>query len=629
MSLSVPLSRFPARVAAASAVAAMLSIVVSGFLYRRTGLLAITSLLPLLFTALATAIVSYLRFGLARAAAEEAREEASLASRSRPDASLFGDRATESFTAARSREQFDRWFVSALPLLLAAVQFLWAWRLLKQLPWGMTGPTETLLGASFLGAQAFVFFITGRYLAALGRAPEFRMARGPAHAAGAACLGTLLATAGALATALTGDTFWDDLAARILLGLAALMALENVLRFLTGLYSPRRTEALTAAHESAIGGLFIAPGAWAGRLSEALDYQFGFAVSESGFARLMRTALAPLLIAQLILLHLMSCFVFLGPEETGWRERGGRPLPDGAWASGFHLKAPWPFETVRRLPTRRIQSVEVGFRSEPDENKPRVLLWTIPHYAEEDTFVVPSRSGGAGAAVPVNLVTLNVPVEYLITNFFAHAYGFADPEATIRQAAYRAVTREISGTELGALLGPRRAESVERIHRALQADCDHMALGVQIVSIPLPAVHPPTPVADAFQSVVGALEQKEATILAARAHAGALAPRTTGALARIRSEAEAYKTRRAGIAAADALQYTERLKAYTASPEVFRSRLYFGALRDALAGTRKFIVDAPGDRQVLYFNLEDKAFQNLFELTPGPGTDAQEEPAHP
>ena len=487
------MSRFPERIAGVAASLAVLAAVVDGLLYPRTHLLAVAALLPLLFTAAAVSILALVRLRLARQAAEEERDQAMLKDRA-AGASLFQEAdAGAPFTLARSRAQFETWFVSAAPLLLAAAQLLWALRLHRSLPWNLATGADHLLAAAFLAAQAFALFVLGRYLVALGRTREHRLARGPGHAIGIACLGALVAAAAAAATALAEKPEIDTWAARALLALAGLLAAENVLRVVAAWYSPRRGEALASAHETALGGLFIDPGAWARRLGTALDYQFGFAVSESGFARLLRTAIAPLVVCQLLLLLLMSCFVFLGPEEEGWRERLGRPLPDGQLASGFHLKAPWPLESVRRLPVRRILNTQVGFTPDPKQARPASILWTIPHFKQEENFVVPSRAagGGQGEAVPVNLVTLNIPVEYLITNFFAHAYGFADAAAAVRQIAYRAVTREISGRELPALLGPGREASSARILAATQAECDRVGLGVRIVSVPLTGVHRP------------------------------------------------------------------------------------------------------------------------------------------
>lgn len=614
------MSRFPERIAGLTAVAALLAVLVDGLLYQRTHLLVAAALLPLLFTAAAIGLLAFVRLRLARQAAEEARDQALLKSPTAGGALFAETEESAAFTVARSRAQFEKWFVPAVPLLLAAAQVLWALRLHRSLPWDLVAGADHLLAATFLLAQAFVFFLLGRYLVALGRTREYRLARGPGHAVGAACLGALVAGIAAAAAGLTERPELEGWAARGLLVLAGLLAAENGLRFLAGLYSPRRAEALAAAHETAVGGLFIDPGSWARRLGSALDYQFGFAVSDSGFTRVLRNAIAPLLCCQLALLVVMSCFVFLGPEEEGWRERLGRPLPapGGQLTSGMHLKWPWPLESVRRLPVRRIQSTAVGFTADPDQTRPPVILWTIPHYQQEENFLAPSRIGGQGdgGSVPVNLITLNVPVEYLITNFFAHAYGFADAGALVRQIAYRAVTREIAGRELPALLGPGRQEAAARIQADTQAECDRVGLGVRIVAVPLTGVHPPVPVADAYQSVVGALEQKEATILEAKAYAQGLQPvaRARGDQARL--EAESHRLRRVVLAQAEAHQYGERLKGFVQSPTVFRSRYYLDSLRTALAGARKFIVDTPPGRSVLYFNFEEKAFPDLFELAP-------------
>jgi regulator of protease activity HflC (stomatin/prohibitin superfamily) len=127
-------------------------------------------------------------------------------------------------------------------------------------------------------------------------------------------------------------------------------------------------------------------------------------------------------------------------------------------------------------------------------------------------------------------------------------------------------------------------------------------------------VHPPTQVAAAFQSVIGALEQKEATVLAARATAGRTVTLAAANGTKALAEATAYRTRRAEISAAEAQRFLTQLDTARQSPRVFRANLYLSTLATALADTRKYIVPANLSREVLQFNFEEKLRPELFDL---------------
>lgn len=615
------MTRISEKAMAAAAALAAVTCVVAALVGSRTGLLVFTALLPLAVLSLVLALFTWGRLHLRRRAEEE-RRDAELARSERPDSALFASDEAEPFSIGRTARQFETFVAPAFPVALALALGAWAWRLYRHWPLALGVPREPLFGCAFLAGVAFFLFLLSRYLLGLARDPAQRLVRAPGIALGLTSLG---AFAGALA-AVAVEMGWrgaDRALAYALTGVLAVLAVENLCLFLVTLYAPGRGRRLNVAYESRLGALVTDPAAWARDLAQSFDYQFGTRTAESTSYRFLRNALVPLLLFQLATFYAMSALVFLGPEEEGIRERFGRPLA-GRWhlTSGFHLKAPWPFETVRRVPARRVLTAHVGF--EGDEEGPRrdTLLWTVPHYRNEDTFVTASRPAAGSAssadATSVGLISFNLPVEYRITNVYAYVYGHQDPPGLLRDLAYRALTREVAVRDLVDLLGPHRLAISEPIRVRIQREADTLGLGVEILFVGLQGVHPPVAVAEAFQSVVGALEEREASILAARAYTNSVLPVAAAHADRIRFEGEAQRLRRATTSQAEAQLFDQRLAAYRRAPAVFASGLYLNTLRDALAGVRKYIVDHRNAREVLYFNFQEKPFPDLFELGPAP-----------
>ena len=337
-------------------------------LVRATHLVALTAGLPYLALAAALSAFVWARVRLGRRADEEQRERERFR-QDRAGQSLFAgdDEVTDPFTVGRTRDQFERWLVPAATLGLAAGLGGWAWWLFGPGHLPAAAPARPLLAAALLAAQAFVLFLLSRFLLGLSRHEPQRLTRGPAVALGLACLAALVGVVGAVAVE-AGQPLVDRLAGRVLAVGLGLLAVEMLWHFIWELYRPRRRGAINRAYESRLGGLLTDPGAWVKNVGGALDYQFGFKVSETWLYRFLEGALLPLVVFQLLALYLLSCLVFLGPEEAGIVERFGKPRA-GGWelSSGMHCKWPWPFETVRRFPVKRIQTITIGHEDDEHE----------------------------------------------------------------------------------------------------------------------------------------------------------------------------------------------------------------------------------------------------------------------
>jgi hypothetical protein len=129
-------------------------------------------------------------------------------------------------------------------------------------------------------------------------------------------------------------------------------------------------------YDSRLVGLLGQPEALITTAAHALDYQFGFKVSETWFYRFLEKALAWLVLAQLGILVLSSCIAVIPPGEKALLERGaGRWRGREVIGPGLHFKMPWPVDQVYRYRTDRIQSFIVG--AEPETLK--TIQWTVPH----------------------------------------------------------------------------------------------------------------------------------------------------------------------------------------------------------------------------------------------------------
>ena len=576
-----------------------------------TQLRVLPALLSYPTLALMIAVVVYLREQFARRVEEEKRD-AELAATERVSSSIFNQQEDgEPFSIAQTRHQFERFVMPAIAPLLAIGLAVWAWSLYRQLHQPTAAPEQRLLAAAFLAGQAFTTFLLSRYLLGI-------KLRGPGIAHGIICIAAFLAGLATLAGEM-GYPPADHIAALVLTAFAGILAVECFVNFLAELYRPRRRGGeFCRSYESRLGGLLTEPGAWARNVAGALDYQFGFKVSDTWLFHFLETALLPLILFQLVVLYLLSCLVFLAPDETGILEHFGQPVAQ--LDSGAHLKLPWPFETVLRFPAKRVLSFRIG-QGQAGQIEPRVIVWSVPHVQGEEQFLVAApRSGTDTNTVPVNLVSFNIPVEYQITNVFAFAYNHADAARLVQQIAYRSLTQEAASRDLFDLMGDGQTQIANALRERIQAEADRRQLGIEIKFVGLQGVHPPTQVAEAFESVIGALEQKEASILTAHSGAGRTVTLAGAESTKATLDATGYRAQRTEISAAEAKRFLILAQTASKSPRVFRTNLYLGVIADALADIRKYIVPASAENEVIQLDFEEKLRPELFDL----GTEKKE-----
>jgi len=547
--------------------------------------------------------------------------------RAKGSAALFQAQEAEIFPAQRSRQQFERFFLpgfTVLLLLLEAGGAFLCWRWLDQAVVRIA-PERWMMAAAPFALFFLVLFILGRFSATIVRLENNRLLRpGTGHLLLVAFLCALTA-AGIGTVAVSTDFPKADLyLARGLCVLLGLVGLETLVNLILEIYRPRvKGKVARPLYESRLVGLLGQPEGLVTTAAQALDYQFGFKVSETWFYQFFAKALGWLILLQFGVLLLSTCFVFVEPGERVLLERFGKAGP--VLGPGGHLTLPWPVDKAYRYRTEQIQTLEVGYVLTEAEVKqpPKTILWTVGH-GKEDNFLVASRepvtSVGSDTnttrkAPPVSLLTVNIPVQYQVTNLTAWVYGHKDGSNLLHQIATREVTRYLVSSDLNDIMSRKRLLMAEALREQIQAAATAHGLGARILFVGLQGIHPPVKVAPEFEKVVAATHQKQAKILAAQAdeiRTNALASAQTVTTV---NGAKAERRRLEVNATARAAAFTNQIPAYRAAPSVYRERAYLDTFARGAANVRKYVLLTTNTEDVLQFNLEDSAYKSLLDLS--------------
>ena len=542
---------------------------------------------------------------------------------------LFDGTDAEAFPARRAREQFERWLVPAFCLVLLVLQVAAAWWLGKQVlnPDVREVRNSLPMMAAFFGFLFFLQFLPGRYSVNVARLEGQRLLQPAGSYLLLGAYLSLLAAAGIVAIHF-GHSKVDIFIARALCVILGLAAVENLFTLILEIYRPRvRGQAARVLYESRLVGLLGQPESVFTTAAHALDYQFGFKVSETWFFQFLQKAFVWLLLIQSGLLWLSTSFVFIEPDQQALLERCGKPVGTTALNPGFHLKCPWPIDSVYRFQSHRIQTFTVGVVTKDDDHggatAENTIVWTKNHYKEEFNLPVANKeqdsasntnAAGEKSAPPANLITASVPVQYQIKDIVAWARNHANPNELLERIATREVVRHLVSVDFFEFMSVGRKKSAEALRANIQKSADDAQLGVNILFVGLQDVHPPVSVAEAFEAVIGAQQTREAKTLAAKGEATKSTAMAEGEAQKVKDTAAAFAVRRVAEAGAIGAQFEHQMAAFDAAPTVYPQRIYLQTYAKAIAKSRKYIIATTNAQEMIQLNLEDKIREDLLNL---------------
>ena len=329
-----------------------------------------------------------------------------------------------------------------------------------------------------------------------------------------------------------------------------------------------------------------------------LDPAAGFAWIWDRRRSLVRPALA------LLGLWWLSTATFtLGPAETGVIERFGRkvlPYRD----PGLNWKLPWPIDAVQRVESKRVRTIEIGFRTEADDGEyaePPAYEWNVQHRGgriraiEDESLMLTGDQ---------NMIELTAVVHYELARPDDYLFRHLNPDETIRVAAESALRSVVNAMALDPLLTTERRTLEEHVAEELQARLERYEAGANVLSVRIQDLHPSVEVVDAFREVAGALEEKNRVINEAEGYRNEQVALARGRAAAQIETAQGYKLGRVNRADGDASRFTQFEQQYRRAPGAHAARLYLETMEQILPGRQKLILDTKGGKRTLY-TIED------------------------
>ncbi len=586
---------------------------------------------------------------LSTAAAQEAEEKQLLEKRN--DTHALNVEEDVRFTAGRSFENYKKYTPYVLSILgavlvaglLVAFSRYWDGRLEKPVV------ADTVYGPVASAVFAALSLFAGAFFVGQSRQPAFRWLR----AFGAWLLaGFVIMFLSMIVTvfASSGGRL-DAVVARVIFVILAILGAEFIVSFVIEFYRPRTMREMRPIFESKLLSLFTEPGGVMRNIALALDYQFGFKVSGTWIYSFLERSFFPVVLFWALIFWAFTMIHEVGPSQVGIKERLGKVVSEEPLAPGIYWTLPYPFGEVKRFSCTEIYQVVIGElhavgeeaaeevaddghgHSRPQKKssgeKPTpVVLWTAAHGSDANNFIVavdPGVRGAAGEAgaeenedrnaASIAFIRMMIPIDYRIRNVMDYAYRNADPVATLTRIGQQAATEYLASTSIMDIMSSGRGTAQAALKERIQKLADEHHIGIEIVKVMILDSHPPVEkVAPAFQDVIGAMEEREATVLKAQGYSARTIPEAEAQAARIRSEAKAYEYRTTTIAEAEAGRFNTQLSTYRIMPRMFRLKAYLDLLENDCRDIRKFIIASGLDNEVYQLNFETKQQLDLIDV---------------
>ncbi len=667
-----------------SLVSLILSVVFFGiafFLGRWSGFFAVSAVSWLILSSAMIWLILCVQFHQ-RALAEQEKLDMSQLGKEEKASTIFqasGERAGLFAAAQRRLQILEKWFIPIFSALIAAYQLGLGLYLLTTILGGVEVETkQPLLCAIGMTAIAFVSFLISRYATGMSAQLQWK----PLRAGGSSLLGiAVLCFALAIGLALSQFKHSEviDVIDRLIPILLVVLGVETALNLIFDIYRPRlKGQYSRSAFDSRLLGVINEPGGILRSAAGAIDYQFGFKVSQTWFYKLLEKWMAPLVLFAVIMLYLLSCIVVVESNEEAIIERFGNPLNDAnevrLAGPGLTFKWPWPIDIAYKYPTQKVMKLNIGFvpkaKDDTDEVGYGPLLWGAQHYEEEHRLLVASQEtvvGSDESAVPVSLVMAAVPVQYKVKDLYSFIYNHNEPDKRLEAICYRELTKFAGGAKIEvdneadlehSLLGAGRSEAKNTLMREIQQAADEAGLGVEIVFLGLQGIHPPPEVASNYQEVVSAVQKKQALILEAQSEKNkslstlvgsveaadklyGLAAKyeqaedvnnpedieklgreldtaleqAKGDIYRTIKDSQIYAFEKTTLAQAFGERFTDQLKAYRSAEEIYQRQLRLAVMEEAMKNIRKYVVVTDqNDIQVFILDVQEKLTPSIYDI---------------
>lgn len=308
--------------------------------------------------------------------------------------------------------------------------------------------------------------------------------------------------------------------------------------------------------------------------------------------KLIKKLTIPSIVAVFLLFWISTGFVEVGSGQQAALYNFGKLSPEPL-EPGIHLTLPRPFAETVIYDTDAVSTMTIGYRSDTAADN----VWTQTHGSEEYELLL-----GGGE----ELVSINLCIEYKISDLNDYLLNCANPEAILEASAYELVAQKTIVTDLETLLSVDREAFAADFLVELSQKLEERNTGFEIVSVVLESIHPPLGIADIYQQLVSAEIEAKTIVMKAEAEAAVRILEAETVRNSNISVATAERLNKIAAAQADVAEFMASVSADNSYSDAYRYYKYLNAVKNAYGNANLIIVGSDVDHNRIYFGSFNK-----------------------
>ena len=247
---------------------------------------------------------------------------------------------------------------------------------------------------------------------------------------------------------------------------------------------------------------------------------------------------------------------------------------------GLNYKLPLGLERVYKVPTKVIQTMQFGFRT---DSAGITTIYSQKDYSGESVMLTGD----------LNIVDVSWIIQYRIVDPHAWLFNVNNKEKTIRDVSQSVINQLVGDRAILNVIGSERTNIEDAGMQMTQRIMDSYGMGIQITTVKLQNIVPPEgEVQDAFEDVNKAIQDMNRLINEGKEAYNREIPKATGEAKQIIQVAEGYATERVNKANGDTARFSAVLTEYEKNPSITRDRLYYEMIESVFGkGSAVDIVD--------------------------------------
>ena len=244
---------------------------------------------------------------------------------------------------------------------------------------------------------------------------------------------------------------------------------------------------------------------------------------------------------------------------------------------GLHWGLPWGLDRVDLVKPGETKTVTVGAAASTDRVLGAPPIDTLAQFLTGDQ----------------NLVNVQATVQYTIDDPTKYLFQSSDPARVVARAAEGAITTTLADRSIDTVLTSGKDALAIVIRGKLQDRLRAYGVGVEVRSVSLTELAPPSQLTDAFTRAASARSERERLILEAATYANEKRSQAQSESQETTDRARAAHDRAIDLARSDGERFQKLLYEYEKAPAIAATRLYLETMAEIIPKFRsKMIIDS-------------------------------------